>query len=156
VERRPMQRPDTPSDDDRRHHEHDEAICDGPADELADHGFAPRCVSPVAVPCPAGVPVEALSRRDRADLRLASESMRNCPDVTTRIPSESPDLISMSDPAGRPSVTSTGEKRLSSPATMTTLRLPVAMTASCGTSSTASLDVEPRVTETNIPGFRTV
>ena len=95
----------------------------------------------------------ALFMRASTPFRLASESIMNCPDVTTRCPADRPLVISVWSPASRPTSTSTGANLPSPAATITTLRLPVRITASDGT-STAGFAAAPRnVAFANIPGF---
>ena len=87
-----------------------------------------------------------------AALRLASESIRNWPETTTRCPCSKPLRISVMSPLSRPSFTSTGRNLPSLSATMTTLRLPVEITASVGTSS-ADLFAAAKSSVANMPGF---
>ena len=53
----------------------------------------------------------------------------------------------------RPPTTSTGRKRPSASRTMTTLRFPVAITASCGTTMASGSRPATSVTLTSMPGF---
>ena len=72
----------------------------------------------------------------KAPRRFASESMRNCPEATTFWPTLSPSRISERPPCSAPTRTSAGRKCVASSATITTLRVPVLITASVGTVST--------------------
>ena len=87
-------------------------------------------------------------------LRLASESIRNWPDSTTRCPACKPCLISVCPPASMPVTTSAGRKRPSSSASITSVRLPVAMIASVGTSRVLLSGLSEKRICTNIPGTR--
>ena len=84
--------------------------------------------------------------------RLASESIRNCPDATTVSPSFSPPSTSVSLPTSLPTVTVTGWSRPSRCFTMTIERLPVAITASDGTSRRDTLCRAATRTRISMPG----
>ena len=102
----------------------------------------------ICFPPPGGAEMRA-----SAPLRLASESTRNCPEMTMRCPARRPLRISVMSPDSRPTSTAAGTKRPSPASTITTLRLPVLITASLGTSTTCLLDAPPNFTVANIPGF---
>src|SRR6185295_4333781 len=92
-----------------------ETLVDGPADEACDHG----CLS--LMTCGSS----GAFMRSTVVLRLASESIRNWPDTTTRWPASNPLRISVISPLSWPTSTSTGRNFPSPSTTMTTLRLPV-------------------------------
>src|SRR5207302_5565459 len=128
--------------------QHEETVRDRPADERSDHLRAPYSGTLASA-----LGASAPSMRVPLALKLASESMRNWPDTTTLSPSESPLRISLLPPDSKPSSTSRGRNLPSLSATMTTLRSPVRMTASEGTSS-ALLPVPcAKTSVANIPGF---
>ena len=86
--------------------------------------------------------------------RLASESIRNWPDSTTRCPARKPCRISVWPPASIPVTTSAGRKRPSASASITSVRLPVATIASVGTRSVLSSRSSAKLIRTNMPGTR--
>jgi hypothetical protein len=93
-----------------------------------------------------------LFRRASTPFRLASESIRNCDETTTRWPAFRPRLISVWPPVSRPVSTSTGAKRPPSSATITTARRPVWITASVGTSKAFPARLSMNCIVTNRPG----
>jgi hypothetical protein len=84
--------------------------------------------------------------------RLASESIRNWPLVTTFWPSDRPRVTTVSPSTSAPVATSTGRNRPPSSATMTSARRPVRMTASDGTRNAGSLAPPSSVTCADRPG----
>ena len=85
--------------------------------------------------------------------RLVSESIRNCPETTTFWPACNPLRTSVM-PLAVPAVsTSTAWNFPPSSATMTTLRVPVRITASAGTSSTSAPGAAAIFNEANMPGI---
>ncbi len=90
--------------------------------------------------------------RTSSPARLASESSRNWPEVTTSSPCERPASTSVLPPASRPIRTSAGMKPPSSCLIMTMVRRPVRITASEGTSRARRVS---GVSETcaNMPGL---
>ncbi len=92
--------------------------------------------------------------RDATPFRLASESIRNCPEITTCCPASRPLRISVCPLDSMPISTSTGANLPSPWATITTLRLPVVITASLGTWRISMRDIGLNVTLANMPGTR--
>ena len=103
-----------------------------------------------AVAAPAGF--GASFNRASTPLRLASESIRNCDDTTTRCPACRPLLISVWPALSMPACTSTGLNPPLASASITTVRRPVWITASVGISRALSARVSVNCIETNIPG----
>src|SRR5205823_1800292 len=116
IERRLVKRPRAP----RRHHQrgeqHQKSICDRPANEMRNHGFAPFDVS-ADCGCVCARPASLM--RATLALRLASESIKNCPDTTTFCPACNPLLISVCPLLSTPTSTSMGTNLPSPCATMT-------------------------------------
>ena len=139
IDRRGPYRPNAGGGEQRARQKHDDAIGNRPANQQGDHGL-PSLRGPSAFPMGGVMAVggsgsSPVSIRLSVDLRLASESIRNWPDTTTFCPTLKPLRISVRSPDSRPTSTSIGRSPPSVPATMTTLRLPVRITASVGTSS---------------------
>lgn len=115
---------------------------------------SPTCLGALAAAAPEGAAPDAgtLFKRASTPLKLASESIRNCDETTTRCPACKPRLTSVCPPLSMPISTSAGLKRPFSSASMTTVRLPVWMTASVGISSTLSARMSMNCIDTNMPG----
>ena len=95
VERRARQRHQSPRDQNRGREQHQQPIGRRPADDGGDHRVAPLLRSSSCM-------------RLYAPRRLASESMRNCPDVTTRSPSSRPDAMTVVPLRSAPTTTCAG------------------------------------------------
>ncbi len=86
--------------------------------------------------------------------RLASESIRNCPETTTFCPALKPSVTSVCPLASAPVLTSMGLKPPLPASTMTIVRVPVRINASVGTSSLSGPACAPNRTLANMPGKR--
>ncbi len=84
--------------------------------------------------------------------RLASESSRNWPETTTFWPAFRPSVTSVCPPVSAPVFTSTGLKPPLPVSTMATVREPVRISASVGTSNWSAPGRVPNLTLTNMPG----
>ncbi len=100
IQRGVAHRPDTPRHDEQGRQQHQEAIADGPVDQALDH-FMPSIAFIDGV-------ADVASCGSARPCRLASESSRNWPEVTTCCPSVRPSRTSMRPADSRPVRTCTG------------------------------------------------
>ncbi|MNN19985.1 hypothetical protein D3C81_1332440 [compost metagenome] len=100
----------------------------------------------------AGEAVGEAPMRSAVPRRLASESIRNCPEVTTFWPAWSPSSTSTMPAASRPVLISVAMKPAVPASTMTMLRRPVRMTDSSGIISTSFCSPPSKRAVTNMPG----